>query len=119
MEEYRNFLTISQDVYDYVLANWDEIHAGGVTVELRPSGVTSPPLIRLSGPAYRCKELWEYHFTHIAPAKKDKSESSVPLQPVERKAPRSFLNKKNERRRAPRVVKPQQPPARQPAGARY
>jgi len=65
LEEYENYLVISPHAYAWCMNNLDEINAGGVTIDLRPGGIASPPLLRLSGPAYRCEELWEYHLNNI------------------------------------------------------
>lgn len=65
LPEYGKFLVISPQAYEWCMNNLQEIADGGVTAELRPGGVTSPPLLRLSGPSYRCEELWEYHLNNI------------------------------------------------------
>lgn len=63
---FRNFLAISPEAYFACHENRLKMEEMKLVIELRPPGPCSPPLVRISGPSSRCRELWERHLRAVA-----------------------------------------------------
>lgn len=78
---FRNFLPVSPEAYTSCHENRLKMEEMKLDLELRPPGPCSAPLIRISGPVNRCRELWERHLRAI-PCDTDNSRRAARDPPI-------------------------------------